>query len=236
MTPSFFRLSGAVLALTVVASVTAPLASAQSAPSTQSAPSSVTASAQPATSNMQVRQIQSGFVFAPEVRVTKINDRTATLVGAYGGWQTDRTFFVGLAGYALANRDRNFEMQYGGALVKWSIGGQQTAGLTPGLFLGVGTATVARTLSDWGWQGMPRRPDPRYEFGPLTMPTMPEAFPLRVHDEYGIAEPQVNAFWNINRWLRLDAGIGYRFIGGSELLAPHLRGISGSVALQVGGR
>lgn len=236
MTPSFFRLSGAVLAITVVTSVGAPLASAQSAQSTQSALPPAPGSAQPATSNMQVRQIQSGFVFAPEVRVTKINDRTATLVGAYGGWQTDRTFFVGLAGYALANRDRDFEMQYGGALVKWSIGGQQTAGLTPGLFLGVGTATLARPLSDWGWPQMPGRPDPRRGYGPSSMPMMPGAFPIRVQDEYGIAEPQVNAFWNINRWLRLDAGVGYRFIGGSELLAPHLRGISGSVALQVGGR
>jgi hypothetical protein len=36
--------------------------------------------------------------------------------------------------------------------------------------------------------------------------------------------------------MRLDAGIGYRFIGAADVLGDELRGPSGSVAIQFGGR
>ena len=47
---------------------------------------------------------------------------------------------------------------------------------------------------------------------------------------------QVNALWKITSWMRLDAGIGYRAIGGAGLLQEQLRGVSGSIGLQLGGR
>ena len=144
-----------LMAAALCAAATVGLAHAQ-----QAAPATATATAQ-ATSSMQVRQMQNGFVFAPEVRLTTVNDRTATLVGASAGWQLDRTLFVGAAGYVLANRTRDFEMQYGGALMTFSVGGTQTAGLTPGIFLGLGTATITRPLSEWGMPGGMGRPAPR---------------------------------------------------------------------------
>ena len=59
---------------------------------------------------------------------------------------------------------------------------------------------------------------------------------LRVNESYFIAEPQVNGLVNLTRWMRLEAGVGYRLIGGADLLDDALRGISGSIALQFGGR
>ena len=50
-----------------------------------------------------------------------------------------------------------------------------------------------------------------------------------------IAEPQFDALWRIAGWLRLDAGVGYRAVGGADLLHEQLRGVSGSIALRFGG-
>lgn len=211
----------ALMAVTFVA-VSAGAALAQQTPPATSAT--------PPTSGMQVRQMQNGFVFAPEVRFTQVNDRSATLVGASAGWQMDRTLFVGAAGYVLANRERDFEMQYGGALVRFSIGGTRTAGLTPGVFLGVGTATISRPLSEWGMSG-PWRPDPRSGRPPV----LSGATPVLLYDAIGVAEPQLAAFWNVNRWLRVEGGVGYRFVGAADRMNQHLRGASGTVSLQFGG-
>jgi hypothetical protein len=217
------RVQAALVAVTFL-TVSAGAAQAQQAPPASSA-------AQP-TSGMQVRQMQSGFVFAPEVRFTQVNDRSATLVGGSAGWQMDRTLFVGAAGYVLANRARDFEMQYGGALVKFSIGGTRTAGLAPGLFVGLGTATITRPLSEWGMMPMgPGGPGTR----PSRGPALSGSTPVLLYDHIGVAEPQINAFWNVNRWLRVEGGVGYRFVGAAEVMNRHLRGVSGTVSLQVGG-
>jgi hypothetical protein len=57
-----------------------------------------------------------------------------------------------------------------------------------------------------------------------------------VNEDFFITEPQVNAVLSLTKWLRLDAGVGYRLIGGADVLSDDLRGISGSIALQLGGR
>ncbi|MBM3780902.1 MAG: hypothetical protein FJW29_04375 [Acidobacteria bacterium] len=212
-------------AVAIIAAASVGLAHAQPA-------TTATTAAAQATSSMQVRQMHNGLVFAPEVRITTVNDRAATLVGASAGWQLDRTLFVGAAGYVLANRERDFELQYVGGLMKFSIGGTQTAGLTPGLFLGLGTATITRPLSEWGLPGGPGRPDPR-----TGRPSMASgSTPVLLYDNIGVAEPQLNAFWNVNRWLRVEGGVGYRFVGAADVVRPHLRGVSGSLSLQFGGR
>jgi hypothetical protein len=46
----------------------------------------------------------------------------------------------------------------------------------------------------------------------------------------------VNAVMSLTNWLHLEAGVGYRLIGGADLLSGDLRGISGGIALQLGGR
>ena len=61
------------------------------------------------------------------------------------------------------------------------------------------------------------------------------ATPVLVNEQFFIAEPQVDALWRITGWLRLDAGVGYRAIGGADLLHEQLRGVSGSIALRLGG-
>lgn len=188
---------------------------------------------------LDITTLQSGPVVAPEVRFGQVNGRDATLVGGYAGWLTSHTLLVGAAGYWLANNDRGFEMQYGGVLARWTLRGDRAIGLSTGVLLGVGAATLTRPYGDLFDDGPVPNPAAaqagnRVRFGGFTRPT--NSTPVRVHDDFVVAEPHVNALVKITPWLHVDAGVGYRFIGASDLLDTHLRGASGSVALRFGGR
>ena len=61
---------------------------------------------------MIVEPIHSGFLAAPDVKVTEVDRRTSELVGGYAGWVTDDTFFVGGGGYWLA---------IGTAIARWPM-------------------------------------------------------------------------------------------------------------------
>lgn len=178
---------------------------------------------------MQVQEIESGFVIAPEARFTTLNDRASTLAGVSGGWLTDRTLFIGAAGYWNTNRDDDHRMQYGGAVARWNLWPRQRVSLSTGGLVGVGTATLSRTVGDlFG--------GPIAGGGFRNARLIPADARFRVNDTFFIAEPQVSALVHLNRWLRLDAGVGYRLIGSSPILGDQLRGVSGTIALQFGGR
>src|SRR5262245_20059814 len=66
---------------------------------------------------MIVERVQSGFLVAPEVKVTEFDHRTSELVGAYGGWLSQEMFFIGGGGYWLANRSSDRELGYGGLII-----------------------------------------------------------------------------------------------------------------------
>jgi hypothetical protein len=193
-----------------------------------------------ASSPLHIEPMENGFVIAPDARFTTVNDEFATLAGVYGGWLTDRTLFVGAGGYWLANRDDNFKMQYFGGVGSWTIGSHRKVGVSAGALVGGGSATLAKTYGDLfgdipaGAPGLDR--DRRLSFrgrggSPITAGTL-----VRVNEDFFIAEPRATAVVSLTKWLRLDAGVGYRLIGGADLLNEDLRGISGSIALQLGGR
>ena len=203
-------------------------------------PSAAAAQTPSPASPLKIEPIDSGFVVAPDARFTEVNDKFATLAGVYGGWLTDRTLLVGAGGYWLANRDDNFKMQYFGGVGSWTIGARRKVGLRAGALVGGGSATLAKTYGDLCGEIPAGAPGLSRDHGlssrgrggsPITSATL-----VRVNEDFFIAEPQVNAVMSLTKWLHLDAGIGYRLIGGADLLNEDLRGISGSVALQLGGR
>ena len=203
-------------------------------------PSAAVAQTAAPASPLKIEPIDSGFVVAPDARFTEVNDKFATLAGVYGGWLTDRTLLVGAGGYWLANRDDNFKMQYFGGVGSWTLGARRKVGLRAGALVGGGSATLAKTYGDLFGEIPAGAPGLSRDHGlssrgrggsPITSATL-----VRVNEDFFIAEPQVNAVMSLTKWLHLDAGIGYRLIGGADLLNEDLRGISGSVALQLGGR
>jgi hypothetical protein len=203
-------------------------------------PSAAAAQTPSPASPLKIEPIDSGFVVAPDARFTEVNDKFATLAGVYGGWLTDRTLLVGAGGYWLANRDDNFKLQYFGGVGSWTIGARRKVGLRAGALVGGGSATLAKTYGDLFGEIPAGAPGLSRDHGlssrgrggsPITSATL-----VRVNEDFFIAEPQVNAVMSLTKWLHLDAGIGYRLIGSADLLNEDLRGISGSVALQLGGR
>ena len=216
------------LAAAVLAAAVPTVADAQSDP------------AQVSSSGLQISQVRSGLVAAPDIRVTEVNGKQATLAGGYLGWLTDKRLLIGGAGYVLANRADDFRMQYGGGLVRWTFFADRPVAISTGVFAGFGTATIARPYGDlFDLPTAPaasapagRGPNGRIRFG-----TSPSAdTPVRIHDDFTMAEPQLNIVWSITPWLRLDAGAGYRFIGNADLTERQLRGPSGSLALQFGAK
>jgi hypothetical protein len=169
------------------------------------------------------------------------------MAGGYLGWLTDKRLLVGAAGYVLANRDDDFQVQYGGGLARWTFFADKPVALSTGVFAGFGTATLSRPYGDIF--GTPRptaatpataamlagRTNTRIRFGGAPgVSTITTSTPVRVHDDFTVAEPQANLVWTITPWLTLDAGAGYRFVGGSDLLGRQLGGASGSIALRFG--
>src|SRR5207245_11502630 len=72
--------------------------------------------------------------------------------------------------------------------------------------------------------------------------SLPDALPISngtlqvvFRDHFFVLEPQANALVRLTRLMRLDVGVGYRLIDGADGVDRRLRGVSGSVALQIGG-
>src|SRR5579871_3822565 len=61
--------------------------------------------------------ISQAFVLAPDVKITKVNGQTSTLVGLYGGRSFEGRVFVGGGGYWLADPRQDARMFYAGLVV-----------------------------------------------------------------------------------------------------------------------
>src|SRR6266699_6994978 len=104
--------------------------------------------AQPAAGPMKIERVQSGVLVAPDFKVTRFDGRTSELVGGYGGWLSDKTFFVGGGGYWLANGSRDRRLGYGGVVLQWMGRSDETIGYSIKGLVGGGTSTLANTVTE----------------------------------------------------------------------------------------
>ena len=196
-------------------------ASAQTPPAGSAAPASQ--------GPMIVERIHSGFLVAPDVKVTEVDKKTSELVGGYAGWVTDDTIFIGGGGYWLANQSRDREMAYGGLMVQWLMHANHRIGLSAKGLLGAGRATLASPVSDLIARGDLRgRIDPVDPRRTVLTNTI-----VRFREDFVVAEPEVDALVRLTKHLRLTVGAGYRFTSGRD--DARLRGPVGSLGLQIGG-
>jgi hypothetical protein len=183
---------------------------------------------------MTVERVESGFLVAPDFKVTEIDGRTSGLAGAYAGWLSDRTFFLGGGGYWLANRSRDREMAYGGLVVGWFAGADRRVGLGAKGLLGGGRATLVGSLGEVFHDD--NRDGRRLEIrAPGFALLVPPRTRVRVRDDFFVAEPEAAVIVGLTRHLRITAGAGYRLIAGARGVRDRLDGATGSVALQIGG-
>ena len=182
---------------------------------------------------MTVEPIHSGFLVAPDVKVTEVDRKTSELVGGYAGWLTDERFFIGGGGYWLANGNRNDrEMAYGGLVVHWLVWNTGRVGLgAKGLF-GGGEATLSDTVTI-----TPRVPEFRGPDGRGTTAAPALVQQVRIRDGFLLAEPEAQLSLKLMKQLRLAIGAGYRFTGTDRRSfgGNRLDGATGSLALQIGG-
>lgn len=196
------------------------------------------ASQPPASGRIVVERVQSGFVIAPDVRITGINDRHATLAGAYGGWQTDESFLVGVAAYTLTNRSDDFRMTYGGLILEWMVPLAPRVRFGARGLVGGGQATLSNRWSElFGDRQLPVVPDVRFgRYRTTTTGTGTTVDPrIRYKETFFVAEPQANVLLEVSRHIRLNLGVGYRFTSAADYADERLRGVSGSIGLQFGG-
>lgn len=185
-----------------------------------------------APAKLLVEKIESHWLIAPDVRGADFDGRAGTLAGGYVGRVTDRTLVFGAGGYWLTNRDDDFKVAYGGAVVEWLARSDRKIGFGVRTLVGGGSATLPRTLGDIVRIDADRRNGRNARFGGRTVD--PDAR-IAVRDDFLVIEPQVNLLWNLTRRHRVSFGVGYRAVGSAPLLGDQLKGVSGSVALQLGG-
>lgn len=187
---------------------------------------------------MIVERVQSGFVAAPDVKVTELDNRALELVGGNLGWVVDQTVFVGGGGYWLANGgsgDR--EMGYGGFVVQWLGGSNGPLGWGLKALIGGGTATLPDTITET----IPIFPpvplgNGRFSPSPLPGPTYRTVTEqVRIRDDFFVAEPEADLRIRLASHLRLTAGIGYRAATADRRDDSRLRGAVGSLGIQLGG-
>jgi hypothetical protein len=181
---------------------------------------------------MVIQRIESGFTIAPDFKITEFDDKTSMLAGFYGGWLEDKTFFVGGGGYWLTNGSHDQGLSYGGLVLGWSVHGDRKVGFGAKSLIGGGVATLASQVMTF----VPGpRPEPRTR--PLP-PIVPVTTTVLFDEGFFIFEPEANVFATLGHHFRLTGGVGYRLIGEAygygHDTGDRIRGIIGSVALQIG--
>jgi hypothetical protein len=186
--------------------------------------------------------MHSGFVVAPDVKVTEVDNKTSALAGGYAGWLTDDALFIGGGGYWLANQTSDRKMAYGGLVVQWLARTDRTIGFGAKGLVGGGQATLGSTLPQLLGGPVPpttRLPDlfndPRLSRFRNDIDRLFRGGDTRVRFREGffVAEPEVDVVVRLTRQLRLTGGVGYRLIASDDLDDRRLRGATGSVALQI---
>ncbi len=212
----------------------------------------VTASAQEpaAEGRLTVERIRSGFVIAPDLKLTSIDGDTGAVAGLYGGFITDRRLLVGAGAYWLTGEPSGVDMAYGGGLVEWFANPGGRVDFSVRSLFGVGRATLASRIETpvfdafldhagrppfrgtghgRHWGGWSHRGHPRWDG--IEWPG-PVAF--RYREGFLIADPQLSVHLNVTDWLRIGGGAGYRFVGRAGSDGERLQGFTASLGVQLG--
>jgi len=184
----------------------------------------VTAAEQASQGPMIVERVHDGFLVAPDFKFTEVDRKSSGLAGGYAGFVLDEHIFIGGGGYVLATQRHGSDMAYGGLVLQWLGGGNDTFGFSAKTLLGGGRADSSGTV-----QVLDR--------GRLI------SEPFRARRNFLVAEPELDALIRITDHLRLAIGAGYRFTGsdwgrrGDSFDVPggRLNGAVGSIALHIGG-
>jgi Outer membrane protein beta-barrel domain len=183
----------------------------------------------PPASGLTLERIHNDFVVAPDFKITDVDGRTGNLVGVSAGLLTQDTFFVGGAGYWLANGSENdFEMMYGGLTLGWNFRPEHRVQFGARSLFGFGRATLGTDVNAFRFDGR----DTRGRLNTRVAATQ-RTSRFGVEEDFLVAEPEVTFGARLTDHLGLNIGAGYRFAGLVDRLDDRLNGASGTISLQL---
>ena len=177
-------------------------------------------------------EVTHGGFGGPVIKYTQIKGEPAVLVGGRGGWIINHTFIIGGGGYGLVNdmKANNpliivpgitkpyLNFGYGGLELEYIIESDKLLHFSVYSLIGAGGVSYREGLfnhngTDWDHDG--------------NSPS----------DAFFVFEPAANVELNIISFLRINAGVSYRFVSGvnfDDLKNSDLAGISGQLTLKFG--
>jgi hypothetical protein len=173
-------------------------------------------------------EIAHGGFGGPVIKYTQIKGEPAVLVGGRGGWIVNHSFIFGGGGYGLVNdieaNNPGFGLWgtkpylnfgYGGVELEYIIQSDRLIHFSVYTLIGAGGISYRDELldnDDWEEWDSPS-------------------------DAFFVFEPAANVELNIISFLRIDAGVSYRFISGvdfDDLKESDLAGPSATLTLKFG--
>ena len=162
--------------------------------------------------------IDHGGFGGPVVKFGNIYDESAVLVGGRGGWIIDHFLSLGGGGYGLVTeittRPEEFLlMGYGGFEMEFIIASNRVLHSTIGTLVGAGGFTSQDRNFDSG------------------------AAAENQGDAFFVMEPSVNAELNVARFMRVNAGVSYRYTDGADkfgITDTDLSGLNAVITLKFG--
>jgi len=158
----------------------------------------------------------SGGYGAPEFRFGNVNGNMSLLFGGRGGWVIGNKFVLGGGGYGMTSNnilDNNqllegdstqlkLGMGYGGLMLEYILNPHKAFHLSFPVIIGAGGASVSNKIYD---------PHNNANYEDWTNYNIVES------SGYFIVEPGINVDINVIKFMRISAGVNYRFITGTNL-------------------
>jgi len=164
-----------------------------------------------------------GWYVTPSVKIAEIRGVTRGLAGLRGGLLIDRSLYIGVAGYGMANPN-DYEWDYWGDIYngprdRWELG---YGGLEVGLLSrSAGDTQLGLGVLVGGGEIEEHFDHDRYYRS----------------DGFFIVEPTADMLFHFSNHVALGLGVGYRFVDGVEtprFTNDDLDGPSFNISLQVG--
>lgn len=161
----------------------------------------------PSSPIVEVARIDDGFAIAPDFRITEVNHETTQFAGFYGGAVLAGQLLIGAGAYWQTNSST--DMWYTGPVVEWRVFADRPVGITAHGLFGYGEADFTQAIAFGG-----RRHGGHFF----------------AREGFFVGEPEVQVIARLTSYMRLHAGVGYRFTSATQ----DLSGVSGSISLQFG--
>jgi hypothetical protein len=165
-------------------------------------------------------QVESGGFGGPVWRLAQLNGETAAMSGGRGGWVINHTFVLGGGGYGTDSD------------VKTTLLGQGGKPLYLGMSCGgleIEYINRSRRLVHWTVRSL-------FGGGELRLNERNTSNET-ITDGFGIVDADFNAEINVVKWMRVNAGAGYRLVFGVETAGlgnSDIGGAFGQVTLKFG--